>query len=212
MTSRFSPRSERSSSPSNLPKAKGSSLQSTQRTRRAYVRVFGIPGASQGHQFLFCIRPDAMIVRLRRRAGSSSRPPMLKALAAIYGTPLRRLERNGRLFPALRAHRFRLYALDASRACFISRSAVCFAGLATLGFVLKSLVREKHLLAGGEDEFRSTIGALQNLVIVFHTLLRGPGSLGAGSGAVRGERSNKIPRVLAVLIRPPARSCLERLK
>jgi hypothetical protein len=138
---------------------------------------------------------------------------MLKAFPAVYWAPLRRLERNGRLFPALRAHRFRLYALDASRTRFIPLSAICFAGLATLGLVLKSLVREKHLLAGREDEFCSTIGALQDLVIVFHTLLRGPGSLGAGNGgAVRGERSKKIPHVTSALIRPLARSCLERLK
>jgi hypothetical protein len=138
---------------------------------------------------------------------------MLETFAAIHRTPLRRLERNGRLFPALRAHRFRLYALDASRTCFIPLSAIGFAGFATLGLVLKSLVREKHLLAGREDEFSPTIGALQDLVMVFHMLLRGPGSLGAGSGgAVRGQRSNKFPHVIAVLIRPLARSCLERLK
>jgi hypothetical protein len=155
----------------------------------------------------------ATIVRLGRRAWSSGRPPMLKTFAAIYRSPLRRLERNGGLFPALRAHRFRLYALDASRTCFTSLCAVCLAGLATLGLVLKSLVREKHLLAGGEDEFSSTVGALQDLVMVFHMLLRGPGSHGAGSGgAVRGKRPNKIPHVTAALIRPLARSCLERLK
>ncbi len=158
------------------------------------------------------IRPNAMIGWLHCCAWSSSRPPMLEAFAAIYRTPLRRLERNGGLFPALRADRFRFDALDASRTRFSSLSAICFAGLATLGFVLESLVREKHLLAGGEDEFSSTIGALQDLVMVFHMLLRGPGSLGAGSGgAVRSQRSNKIPHVIAALIRPLARSCLERL-
>src|SRR5271167_1054846 len=149
------------------------------------------------------MRP-APIARLYRRAGSSSRPPMLKAFAAIDWTPLRGLERNGGLFSALRAHRFRLYALDASRTCFIPLCAVCLAGLATLRLVLESLVREKHLLAGGEDEFRFTIGALQDLVMVFHTLLRGPGSLGAGSGAVRGQGSNRNPHVIAALIRPLA--------
>jgi hypothetical protein len=138
---------------------------------------------------------------------------MLKAFAAIYWTPLRRLERNGGLFPALRAHRFRFYPLDASRTRFIPLCTVCFARLATLGLVLESLVREKHLLAGGEDEFRSTVGALQDLVMVFHTLLRGPGSLGADSnGTVRSQRSNKFPHKIAAFIRPLARSCLERLK
>jgi hypothetical protein len=138
---------------------------------------------------------------------------MLKAFAAIDWTPLRGFERNGGLFPALRAHRLRLYALDASRTCFIPLCAICLAGLATLGLVLESLVREKHLLAGGEDEFRSTIGALQDLVMVFHTLLRGPGSLGGDScGALRGRRPNKFPHEIAAFVRPLARSCLERLK
>jgi hypothetical protein len=138
---------------------------------------------------------------------------MLEAFTAIDRTPLRGLKRNGRLFPALRAHRFRLDALDASRTCFISLCAICLAGLATLGFVLESLVCEEHLLAGCEDEFRSTIGALQDLVMVVHMLLRGPGSLGAGNGgAVRGERGNKNPPMTAPLVRPLARSCLERLK
>lgn len=148
----------------------------------------------------------APIFRLRSCAWSSSRPSMLKAFAAIHRTPLRRLERNGGLFPALRADRFRLYALDASRTCFISLSAICFAGLATLGLVLESLVREKHLLAGREDEFSSTIGALQDLVMVFHMLLRGPGSLGAGIGAARSRRAYKLPTIIAALSRPLARS------
>jgi hypothetical protein len=154
-----------------------------------------------------------MIVQLDRRAWRAGRPPMLKAFAAIYRTSLRRLERNSGLFPALRAHRFRLYPLDASRTRFIPLCTICFAGLATLGLVLKTLVREKHLLAGSEDEFCSAIGALQDLVMVFHTLLRGPGSLGADSnGTVRSRRSNKSPHVIADSIRPPARSCLERLR
>jgi hypothetical protein len=138
---------------------------------------------------------------------------MLKAFAAIDWTPLRGFERNGGLFPALRAHRFRLYALDASRTRFIPLCAICLARLATLGLVLESLVREKHLLAGRENEFCSTIGALQDLVMVFHTLLRGPGSLGADSGgAVRSQRPNKCPHKIAAFIRPLAGSCLERLK
>jgi hypothetical protein len=131
---------------------------------------------------------------------------MLKALAAIYRAPLRRLERNGRLFPALRADRFRLYALNASRACLTSLRTIRFAGFATFGFVLKTLIRKKHLFAGGENEFRSAIGALQDLVLVFHALLRGPGSHGIDSGAVRSQRTNKIPHVIAAFSRPLARS------
>jgi len=131
---------------------------------------------------------------------------VLEAFPAVDRAPLCGLEGNGRLFPALRADRFGLYALDASRTVLGSLSAICFAGLATFGFVLKSLVREEHLLAGRENELRSTIGALQDLVMVFHTLLRGPGSLGAGIGAARSPRAHKFPRILAALFRPLARS------
>jgi hypothetical protein len=84
--------------------------------------------------------------------------------------------------------------------------AIGFAGFATLGLVLETLVREEHLLAGREHEFGSTIGAFQDLVMVFHTLLRGPGSLGAGIGAVRRLRAHKFPLVTAASCRPPARN------
>jgi hypothetical protein len=137
---------------------------------------------------------------------------MLEAFPAIDRASLRGFERNGRLFPALWANRLGLYALRAAGTRFSSLGAICFAGLATLGFVLESLVREKHLLAGRENEFRSTIGAFQDLVMVFHTLLRGPGSLGAGIGAASSQRTNKLPRVSAALFRSLARSWMERLK
>jgi hypothetical protein len=130
---------------------------------------------------------------------------MLETLAAIYRAPLRRLERNGRLFPALRADRFCFYALNTSRTRFSPLGPICFAGLAPLGLVLESLVREKHLLAGGENELRPTIGALQDLVLVFHALLRGPGSHGKGSGAVRDLRTNTVPHKNAASIRPLVR-------
>ena len=48
--------------------------------------------------------------------------------------------------------------------------------------------------------------------MVFHTLLRGPGSLGADSGAVHGWRPDENPPLTVALIRPLARSCLVRLK
>jgi hypothetical protein len=131
---------------------------------------------------------------------------VLKALAAIHRAPLRRLEWNGCLFPALRTNRFCLYPLNASGARLTSLRAIGFAGFATLGFVLETLVCEKHLLAGGENEFRSAIGALQDLVLVFHALLRGPGSHGIDSGAVRSQRANEIPHVIAAFSRPLARS------
>jgi hypothetical protein len=46
-----------------------------------------------------------------------------------------------------------------------------FARLAPLGFVLEALIAEKHLFAGGEDKFPPALAALQDLVLVFHTLL-----------------------------------------
>jgi len=137
---------------------------------------------------------------------------MLETFPAVDRAPLCGLEGNGRLFAALRANRFGLYALYVGGTCVGSLRAIGFAGFAAFGFVLKSLVREEHLLAGREDEFRSTVGALQDLVMVFHTLLRGPGSLGAGRGALQSPRAHKIPHVLAALSRPLARSWMERLQ
>jgi hypothetical protein len=145
-------------------------------------------------------------ISLRRCASRADRTPVLKTFPAIDRAPLCGLERNGRLFPALRADRFCFYALYASRTCLCSLCPIRFAGLAALRLVFKPLVGEKHLLAGREDEFRSTIGALQDLVMVFHTLLRGPGSLGAGIGAARSRRAYKLPTIIAALSRPLARS------
>jgi len=49
-----------------------------------------------------------------------------------------------------------------------------FAVLTPLGLVFKALVDEKHLFAGGENKFLTAFRTLQNLIVVFHTLLRGP--------------------------------------
>jgi hypothetical protein len=48
-----------------------------------------------------------------------------------------------------------------------------FAVLTPLGFILETLIGEKHLFAGGENKLLTAIGTLQNLIVVFHTLLRG---------------------------------------
>jgi hypothetical protein len=48
-----------------------------------------------------------------------------------------------------------------------------FAVLTPLGFVLETLIGEKHLLAGGENKLLTAISTLQDLIMVFHTLLRG---------------------------------------
>jgi hypothetical protein len=51
--------------------------------------------------------------------------------------------------------------------------ALGFAFLAPLGLVFEALVGEKHLFAGGEDELLTAFRALQDLIVIFHTLLRG---------------------------------------
>jgi hypothetical protein len=50
-------------------------------------------------------------------------------------------------------------------------SALGLAVLAPLGLVLKTLVGEKHLLAGGENKLGAALTALQDLIVVFHALL-----------------------------------------
>jgi len=46
--------------------------------------------------------------------------------------------------------------------------ALCFARPASLGFVSKILVVEKHLLTGCKNEVCAALDALQNLVLEFH--------------------------------------------
>src|SRR5579863_328364 len=114
----------------------------------------------------------------RGRSGAYARSPecssLLKTFTAVDGAALRGLEGYGRLFSTLRADRFRFHPLDGGRRRFAALDANRLATLATLGLVLEALVREKHLLAGGENEFSPALGALQNFVMVFHKLLRGP--------------------------------------
>jgi hypothetical protein len=42
------------------------------------------------------------------------------------------------------------------------------ASLAALGFVLEAFVGEKHLFAGGKNEFSATLRTLQYSIVVFH--------------------------------------------
>ena len=113
--------------------------------------------------------------RLRRSACWAHCPPQLETLAAVNGPSLRWLERNRRFFSALRANCLRFDALGNGRTRIIALRTSPLASLASLGFVFKSLVDEEHLLAGGEDEFRTAFGALENLIVIFHTLLRDRG-------------------------------------
>jgi hypothetical protein len=108
----------------------------------------------------------------RRRAGRAHRSPLLKAFAAIDGAPLRGLEWNRCFLPALGANSFGFDSLNAGRPRSIALRAGSFARLTPLRFVLEALVGEKHLLAGGENELRCTFRALQDLIVVFHALLR----------------------------------------
>jgi hypothetical protein len=81
----------------------------------------------------------------------------------------------------LRAYRLgfdTLYAAGTSRG---ARRAIGFARLAPLGFVLETLIGEKHLLAGGENKLSRTFSALQNPIMVFHTLLHGLAGTGVAA-------------------------------
>jgi len=48
-----------------------------------------------------------------------------------------------------------------------------FAILTPLGLISETLVGEKHLFAGGENELLIAFRTLQDLIVVFHVLLRG---------------------------------------
>jgi hypothetical protein len=48
-----------------------------------------------------------------------------------------------------------------------------FAVLTPLGLVFEALVGEEHLFAGGENKLLTAFRTLQDLIMVFHTLLRG---------------------------------------
>jgi hypothetical protein len=68
------------------------------------------------------------------------------------------LEGHGGVLPTLRAGRFGFGTLKRGT---LARaiSTLGFAGLAPLGFILETLIGEKHLLAGGEDKFCITFRA-----------------------------------------------------
>jgi hypothetical protein len=143
-------------------------------------------------------------------------PPLLETLAAEHGPSLRRTERNSGFLPALRAGGFGFRALETVRSGTRTLRALGFAFLAPLGLVLEALVGEKHLLAGGEDELLTAFRALQDLIVIFHTQLRGstlvgePASLPATSnlaGIRRGRTWVPIPTGPRVLLENPGWSC-----
>ncbi len=77
------------------------------------------------------------------------------------------------------------------------RHSLAFAVLATFGFVLELLIVEEQLFTRCEHEFRATIDALQNLILVFHlerrshfaSLLCTGDPNREGSGSQRGQES-----------------------
>ena len=99
-------------------------------------------------------------------SGCAHRTPLLKTFAAINGPALSRLEGNRSFLPALRAGGFRFGALKSAGTCTLCPSRL--AGLTTLGLILKALVGEKHLFAGGENKFRTAFRALQDSIVIFH--------------------------------------------
>jgi hypothetical protein len=108
-------------------------------------------------------------------------PALLEAFPAKNRPPLCGTEGNCGFLPALRA------VGPSFRACRTGVTAtasafgpLCFAGFTSLGFVLESLVGEKHLFAGSEYELRPALRTLQHLVVVFHEPL--------SPGPVRGRR------------------------
>src|SRR5712672_490647 len=98
-------------------------------------------------------------------------PPLLEAFTAEHGTPLRRAERNSCFLPTLRAGRFGFRPLEVPLARDLG--AFGLAVLTPLGLVLEALVGEEHLFAGGENKLLIAFRTLQDLIVVFHTLLRG---------------------------------------
>lgn len=114
-----------------------------------------------------------MLVPLLYR--SSNRPSRLEAFSAEHWPSLRRFERNGRLFPALRASRLRFRSNWRSAAASSTFSSFRFARFAPLGLVLESLVGEKHLFASSEYKFGATLRTLQYLIVEFHGRLPWPG-------------------------------------
>jgi len=103
-----------------------------------------------------------------RRCG---RPPLLEAIPAKHRSSLRRPERNRGFFAALRTNGMGFgsgrTALPAT-ACAKIRNPLRLAALAPLGFIPELLIVEKHLFAGGKNEVRPAVDALQHLVLKLH--------------------------------------------
>src|ERR1700728_974718 len=153
-----------------------------------------------------CSEPSRTKTRFlgRRDALWPGRPPLLETFAAIYRASLCRLERNSCFFSRLRAHRLRFDTLYATGPCRRARRAISLARLAPLGLILEALVGEKHLLAGGENELSRTFSALQNPVMVFHTLLQSLAGTGVAAEQFLPEACGRVPGKFTPPSFPPA--------
>jgi hypothetical protein len=120
-------------------------------------------------------------------SGRSHSLTLQEALPAVNRAPLRRLKRNGCVFAALGANGFGLGS-DAGNSGLNTAGTSHLAGFAPLRLVLEALVGIKHLFAGCEDEFGSTIGAFQNLIVIFHALLRNLAGVRTGSDSLVASR------------------------
>jgi hypothetical protein len=122
------------------------------------------------------------------------RPPRLEALPTEDRPSLRGSEGNGRFLTALRTGRLRFgtYLPAPATATASGFGSFGFAGFAALRFVLKSLVGEKHLLAGSKNELGAALGTLQHLIVEFHGRFP-PGSpfraVGTDSSFTMGQES-----------------------
>src|SRR6266446_7385586 len=98
------------------------------------------------------------------------RPALLEALPTKYRPPLCGTERNCGFLPALRAVclRFRAHRRGVTSAATSALGPFGLATFAALRFVFEALVGEKHLFAGGKNEFSATFRTLQHFVVVFH--------------------------------------------
>ncbi len=106
--------------------------------------------------------------------GFADRSSLLKAFSAVNGTSLCRFKRYCRFLAALRTNGLGFDSLHSIAGTIsVSCSSASLARFTPLGFVLETLVGEKHLFAGGENELGTTFGAFQNPILIFHTLLLG---------------------------------------
>jgi hypothetical protein len=148
-----------------------------------------------------------------KSSGARHAAALLKTFAAQYRSSLGGTERNGRLFPALRAvcPRFGFRERVPVRSHAGTGRPFAFAVLAAFGFVLELLVVEEQLFSGCKHEIRSAVDALQNLVLEFHCKRRSHSPNLLSTGDPNGKdpvhdvgRRLRSPRFRTLGFGPPA--------